>query len=518
MAKSVTVVGGGLGSLTGAIRLAKLGFQVSLFEKNANLGGKINEYRQDGYRFDMGPSLLTMPFVLDEFFQSIGYRTNQFLDIIPLEPITRYFFSDQKKLDIFTDRDKMARELGLVFPDQKDAYFQFLQYAKSIYDTAAAVFLHRPIHELRKLVNKDILLPLLQIYKIDPFRSVHQANSEFFSNEDLLQLFDRYATYNGSNPYRAPATLNIIPFVENVLGGYYLKGGMYQLIKVLEKIAHELGVQIYKSIEVEKIVHAKGKVYGIQINKEIIYSDYVLCGADVIETHNHLIDGYNTVRQKLNRLEPSLSGMVFLWSVNKKHPQLIHHNIFFSEDYQKEFKQIFDDLQPPDDPTIYVSITSKSDPQHAPANGENWFVLLNMPYLTEHQDWSAATEKMRLAVFNTIKRNGIDIKSAIEMEKVITPTDFYQLYGSNRGSIYGISSNSRLTAFKRPANRSRILKNLYFAGGSTHPGGGIPLVILSGKMAAELIAEAEDLSVPKRISSIKSNKNLPDYKYSTILK
>jgi phytoene desaturase len=518
MAKSVTVVGGGLGSLTGAIRLAKLGYQVSLFEKNANLGGKINEYRQDGYQFDMGPSLLTMPSVLDEFFQSIGYRTSQFLDVIPLEPITRYFFPDQNKLDIYSNQEKMARELDRLFPDQRDAYFQFLQYTKSIYNTAAKVFLHKPIHEWRKLLSKDILLSLLQIYKIDPCRSVHQANSEIFSNEDLIQLFDRYATYNGSNPYRAPATLNIIPYVENVLGGYYLKSGMYQLVRVLEKIAGELGVEIHKSAKVEKIVHANGKVHGIQVNKEIIFSDYVLCGADVIETHNHLIDGYNTVRQKLDRLEPSLSGMVFLWGVKKKHPELLHHNIFFSQDYQREFRQIFNDLQPPDDPTIYVSITSKSDPEHAPANGENWFVLLNMPYLAEDQNWSAATEKMRLAVYKTLKRNGIDIESSIELEKVLIPPDFYQLNGSNRGSIYGISSNSRWTAFKRPANRSRILKGLYFAGGSTHPGGGIPLVMLSGKMAAELILEAEASALPKRFSLMRKDKKLTDYSYSILSK
>jgi phytoene desaturase len=214
---------------------------------------------------------------------------------------------------------------------------------------------------------------------------------------------------------------------------------------------------------------------------------------DVVEAFNQLIPNQEKTTKKLNQLEPSLSGMVFLWGVKKSFPEFQHHNIIFSEDYHSEFKQIFEEKKAPSEPTIYVSINSKSDKNHAPENCENWFVLLNMPYLSDGHDWELEAKRQREIILNKLKKHKIDIEDSIVEESVITPEDFYQMYESNKGSIYGISSNSRNTAFRRPPNRSRTIENLYFAGGSTHPGGGVPLVILSGKMAAELIAEKEKI-------------------------
>jgi phytoene desaturase len=257
----------------------------------------------------------------------------------------------------------------------------------------------------------------------------------------------------------------------------------------LLEIAGKLGVKMYASRCVEKILHDGQRVTGLLADGEKFAADCVLCGQDVVTAHKQLIDGFTKRRAKLNRLEPSCSGLVFLWGVGKKDSELAHHNIFFSGDYKKEFTQIFEEKRPPDDPTIYVAITSKSDPDHAPQNGENWFVLLNMPYLTGAINWRDETARMREIVLARLRQKGFDIENQIQAEFVLSPKDFEKNYFSNRGSIYGISSNSRCTAFKRPANRSRELKGLYFAGGSTHPGGGIPLVLLSGKIAAELIAK-----------------------------
>ena len=342
----------------------------------------------------------------------------------------------------------------------------------------------------------------------------------------LIQLFDRYATYNGSDPFQAPATLNIIPYIEYGLGGYYVKGGIYRLVDALVRVAREVGVQFRTSTRVEKICHDHKRVSGVQVNGEKVASDYVLCGADAVVAYDELILTKNATpkprtrfqmfknmrafsvlsmlkarvlgqehqerRERLNRLEPSLSGMVFLWGVRAKHSKLMHHNIIFSSDYAAEFKQIFKHRQVPDEPTIYIAITSKTDAGHAPDDGENWFVLLNMPYLVPGQVWAQEKCRMRAVVLNKLKQLGFDIADQIEVEQVYTPEDFSQLYASNQGSIYGISSNSKTTAFKRLPNRSRILDGLYFAGGSVHPGGGIPLVILSGKMAAALIAEDQE--------------------------
>jgi phytoene desaturase len=229
-------------------------------------------------------------------------------------------------------------------------------------------------------------------------------------------------------------------------------------------------------------------VSGVQVDGEKYSADYVLCNADVVEAHNTLIDGFPGRKKRLNRLEPSLSGMVFFWGMKKQFPELTHHNIIFSGDYRREFEQIFTQKVAPDDPTVYISISSKTDTEHAPEGGENWFVLLNMPYLNE-QNWRNEQERMKSAVLKRLLAAGIDAESAIEAESVLTPQDLYDLYRSNKGSIYGISSNTQTAAFMRPANRSRDVRGLYFCGGSSHPGGGVPLVVLSGKMAAELIGE-----------------------------
>ncbi len=493
MPKRISVIGSGLGALSGAIRLARMGFEVHVYEKNAHAGGKLNERQLGDYRFDTGPSLLTMPFVIDELFAFAGASREEKLTIVPIEPICRYFFSDGSSLDASADLAEMQAAIAKLSKRDATAYEKFLRYSERIYQRTAEIFLFSPIHEFTKLLKLKNLGTLLRLHEIDPLRTVHQSASRFFEDERLVQLFDRYATYNGSNPYRAPATLNIIPYVEYVLGSYYIRGGMYRLAEALLDLAAHVGVQMHYSSAAQKILHDGRRVTGLQIEGEKLAADYVLCGQDVVVAHEHLIEGFERRREKLQQLEPSCSGLVFLWGVRKKHEQLAHHNIFFSQDYKKEFEQIFEQRVPPNDPTIYVAITSKSDPEHAPTACENWFVLLNMPYLTSAVNWKEALPKVRGLTLEKLRCSGFDVEGSIEEEGVITPEDFYELYRSNRGSIYGLSSNSRSTAFKRPPNRSRELRGLYFAGGSTHPGGGIPLVMLSGKIAAELIAEAESL-------------------------
>ncbi len=497
--KKVTVIGGGLAGLTAAIRLGRMGFEVDLFEKNATLGGKMNEARIAGFRYDTGPSLLTMPFVLDELFQFAGFNRHQLLEFVKSEPICRYFFSDGSKMDASSNLQKMANEIDRVAPEST-SYREYLKYSKKIYDTAGEIFLQNPIHEFDQLFKLKHLKKLSKIYQIDPLRTVHESNASFFTDERLVQLFDRYATYNGSDPFRAPATLNIIPHVEYGLGGYYIKGGMYKLIEILEKLATYHGVRIHKSTKVEKILHNNGRVNGIKMSNEILPSDYAVCGTDVVYSFNNLIDGFPKTKSKLNKLEPSLSGMVFLWGINKKHSDLAHHNIFFSKDYKKEFSQIFAEKKAPDDPTVYVSITGSSDPEHAPDYGENWFVLTNMPYLSEGQEWVKEKIRIKEIILHKLRHHGFDVECHIEAEKIFTPVDFHKLFNSNKGSIYGIASNSRTIAFKRPANRFRGLRGLYFAGGSVHPGGGIPLVILSGKMVADIIAKREGIAFENRFN------------------
>ena len=385
--KRVAVVGGGLGALSGAIRLARLGFSVQLFEKNPTLGGKVNEVVLSDYRFDTGASLLTMPSVIDELFEFAGFKRSDYLDFVPIDPICRYFFRDGSVMDASADKAKMETAIAQLSPNDVKGYERFLKYSERIHDLTAEIFMFTPIHEFGKLIRPRYFRTLFRLYQIDPFRTVHQSVSRFFSDPRLVQLFDRYATYNGSDPFQAPATLNIIPYIEYGLGGYYIKGGIYRLVDALKRVACALGIQIRTSAKVETIHHDSKRVSGVQVNGERFDADYVLCGADAVVAYQELIDGLQHQREKLNQLEPSLSGMVFLWGVSGKHPNLAHHNIIFSSDYSLEFKQIFGERQVPDDPTIYIAITSKADAAHAPADGENWFVLLNMPYVVPGQMW-----------------------------------------------------------------------------------------------------------------------------------
>ena len=488
MAK-VAVIGGGLGGLAGAIRLAKMGYEVELFEKNDRLGGKMNQLSLGPYRFDTGPSLITMPFIIKELFEFAGFSHQDFIEFKSIEPVCRYFFPDGAEFNAYADREKMQNELRHFAPGELDAYDKFMAYAKRIYDVTTDVFVLDSVHEASRLLTRKTAAKLLKIGQIDAFRTVHQAVSSFFKDERLIQIFDRYPTYNGSDPFKAPATLNTIPHVEYVIGGYYIAGGLYRLVEALEELAKKLNVSINLGTPVEKIVHQSNKITGIRVNGKIRSVDAVLCNADVVEAFNTMIDGHDRARALLNSFEPSISGLVFFWGVKGRYDRLAHHNILFSENYQHEFRQIFDELAPPDDPTVYIAITSKADPDHAPEHGENWFVLVNMPYLHEKQDWTAAVKQTRQAVLKKLLQHGMDIQDNIEFEHVHTPEDFYELFGSNRGSIYGISSNDRNMAFRRPANRYKKIKGLYFAGGSSHPGGGVPLVIQSGKIAAELIGE-----------------------------
>lgn len=489
MQKRVGIIGAGLGGLSAAIYLKDFGYDVEIFEKNSNAGGKVNQYKNDEFTFDTGPSLLTMPTVVDDLLASCGLSFDDFPEIIPIEPIARNFFSDGTVMDTSSDVKKMIEEISHLSEEDALNYSSYLKYSKAIYDNSSELFLFEPIHEVKRLIRNHDISNLMNIFKLDVFSNVHRSNNRFFKDKKTLQLFDRYATYNGSNPYSAPATLNIIPYVEFGLGGYYIQGGMYKLIEYLENRIKEMGIKIHYNSPVDEIIIENKQAIGLKIDNEKISYDYILSNADVVYTFDELIHGYNFHSNRLKKLEPSLSGMVFLWGVEGNYNTLIHHNVFFSENYYKEFETIFTNRMPPDDPTVYIAITSKKDKKHAPDGHENWFVLVNMPYLEKEINWKEVENKMKEKIFEKLKNYGINIQDKIKTEKILNPIDLEKMYNTNKGSIYGISSNTKTTAFRRPANKNKLIKNLYFAGGSVHPGGGMPLVILSGKHAATLIYE-----------------------------
>ncbi len=491
--EKVAVIGGGLGGLAAAIHLQSKGFQADLYEKNSSLGGKAGQISSEGFRFDTGPSLLTMPFVLKELFDAAGESLEEFIRLKKLDVLCKYFYPDSTIINAFADTDKLASAIEKSTTDSAKQVKEYLNYCKRIYDLSAELFLFKSFTDPKTFFSFKALRTLFNIKQLDTNRTMHDANSRFFNDVKTIQLFDRYATYNGSNPYEAPATLNIIQHVEYNLGGYICTDGIFAIPSALEKLALKKGVGIYKNTNVEKIIHKQNNITGIEVNGETLSYKYVVSNSDVLNTYKYLLKDEKTKSaKKYTKLEKSTSALVFYWGVEGLNDQLEIHNILFSENYKNEFEQLFNDQKIPDDPTIYIYISSKFNAADAPDNCENWFVMINTPY-SEKQNWDDEVDKMREVILKKINKIlHIDLKKNIRSENILTPKMIEQKTSSIGGSIYGISSNNKMSAFLRQQNRSKDYKGLYFCGGSAHPGGGIPLVLLSGKLAAEEILKDQE--------------------------
>ena len=488
MKKKICVIGAGLGGLSVAIRLANKGFEVDLYEQNNTPGGKAGEIKESGYRFDTGPSLLTMPQVLEDLFSDCNENLEDYLRINRLNIICKYFYPDKSIINAYSDVEMFGKEIDEKSSDNSESLNKYLNYCKTIYELAGDLFLTKDPSCVSTYLNSKALKTLLNIKKIDPFRTVHNANADFFTHPKLIQLFDRYSTYNGSNPYLAPATLNIIPHVEYNQGSFIPVDGIYSITKALWILAEKKGVNIFLNQKVDEIVLENKEAKAIKINDKIVKYDKIISNIDVNYTFKNLIKNFNSREsRRYEKKLPSFSGLVFYWGIKKEFPELETHNILFSKDYKKEFDDIFDNKTIHNDPTVYIYISSKFNKDDAPSGKENWFVMVNAPHI-QNQNWDSEVKSARKNVVKKINNFlKTDIERLIEFEKVMSPVDIQYRTGSYLGSIYGISSNDKFAAFMRQSNKSKTVKNLYFCGGSVHPGGGIPLVILSGKIVSDII-------------------------------
>jgi phytoene desaturase len=486
----LAVIGSGLGGLSAAIRLAHNGYDVTVYEQNGEPGGKARSIEQNGFRFDTGPSLLTMPFVIEELFQSVGENISDYLTIKKLDNLCRYFYNDGTVLNAYANVNKFSEEIETHTSEKKVNLLKYLNYCKNIYDLTADIFLFNDLYNISTYTNAKALKTLFKISGIDSFRTMNEANRSFFTDEKIIQLFNRYATYNGSNPYECPATLNIISHVEYNIGGYYIEGGMYKLTEALYSLAVKKGVKFEFNAKVQRIITHNTVVQGIEVGNNAAHCEAVISNADVHNTYSNLLnDTASKPAKKYNSLEPSSSALVYYWGVDIQSEKLVVHNILFSGDYKNEFHELFEKKIYPADPTIYIYISSKFAQSDAPNGMENWFVMINTPYVNDNLKMPG--DKLKETILNKIKQfTGYDIKDKIVCERIMTPFDIESQTGSFKGSIYGISSNNRKAAFMRQPNRSKHYKGLYFTGGSAHPGGGIPLVLLSGKICAEAVRKS----------------------------
>ncbi len=491
----IIIVGAGIGGLSAAIRLATAGKRVIVYEKNSQVGGKMGQVYQDGFRWDTGPSVITMRHVLAELFASAGRNLDDYLTLQPIDPLTRYFYADGTVLDVSRDWPTLAQQIAALDERDVTGYLNYLAYAARIHDITGPIFIYDEPPTPRSFLR----VPLTQWLKADPLRTMQQAIEGHVRSPHLRQLLGRFATYVGGSPYEAPATLNVIAHVELTGGVWYPRGGIYAIAEAMARLATELGIEIYTDTPVEQLVVENGRISGIQLtNGQTVQAAAVIANVDVATTYQQLLPNTAVSQrrlQKLSQQEPSCSGFMLLLGVetaDQPGPALAHHNIFFSQNYRREFEQIFKQGQPPDDPTIYLAITSKSDPQDAPPGCENWFILVNAPALDERFDWSANKAAYGERVLAKLADYGLAVNGRIRHQTSLTPHDLAAQTGAWRGALYGASANSRWTAFRRPHNRCPDYERLYFAGGTTHPGGGVPMVTLSGGVAARLLLQDLD--------------------------
>jgi len=481
----IAVIGSGVAGLASAARLQSAGHEVTVFEANDYPGGKLTAFNQDGFRFDEGPSLFTMPQFLDEVFLAAGKNPRDYYDFIRVDPGCHYFWEDGTRFAASSAVDAFAAEAEATFGVPAQKVKAYLDDAFELYDITEDVFLKSSLHRLSTYLKPSTAKSFLQLHKARLFSSMNEVNAKKLGHPKLVQLFNRYATYNGSNPFKAPGTLTVVPTLEFRWGTFLPKGGMHSISKSLYQLAIDLGVEFRFNEKVERIATSGGQVNGL-ITKIAKYGfDKVVSNMDVIPTYRYLLPDHDAP-ERVEKQERSSSALIFYWGMDKTFQELGLHNIFWSEDYRREFDLLFEKKEITDDPTVYINVTSKHERGDAPEGCENWFVMVNAPHRAG-QDWEEIRSRTRKNVLSKVSRMlNSDIEPLIRTEKILDPPGIESKTSSHLGSLYGTSSNDRLSAFLRHPNFTSKIHNLYFCGGSVHPGGGIPLCLLSGKIVGDL--------------------------------
>ena len=484
--KKAVVVGSGIAGLASAIRLQNKGYSVLILEKNAYPGGKLTQLSGKGYRFDAGPSLFTMPNLVTELFELSGKNPKDYFDYDQLDVLCNYFYEDGTRISAYKEIDRFAEEIDLNTTDSAEKVKKHLNKSKFIYGATEEQFLNRSLHKVRSFLSFSTLVSILKLPFLNIFSTMNQVNEKMFADSKTIRLFNRYATYNGSNPYKAPGILNIIPHLEFGLGAYLPKRGMHQITNSLVQLATDIGVEFRFEEEVISIETEGNKAKSVRTKSGNYESDCIVCNADIHTVYEKLIPSAQKLAQ-VDKQERSSSALIFYWGIGKEFPELDVHNILFTEDYKTEFDHLFESKTITQDPTIYINITSKKLKEDAPEGKENWFVMINVPSVYG-QDWDTMIAEARKHILAKLSRNlGTDIEPLIEFEELLTPQLIQDKTNSYKGSLYGTSSNNRFAAFFRHKNFSSEFKNLYFCGGSVHPGGGIPLALSSAKIIDKLI-------------------------------
>lgn len=491
---SVAVVGAGLGGLAAACVSAARGHTVTLYDKNDWLGGKAAVLHEGGFRFDMGPTILTVPKVLERIFQEAGRNIHDYLDLRRLDPQWRCFFDDDTHLDLMADVPTMAADMERFAPNTGagEGYKKFLEISEHLHDVSNKFFFWKPVEDLFDTINiRANMNPgtLRDVLSLRMGSSVAGTIRSKVKDARLAQMLDHFVQYVGSSPYGAPAVLCAIAHMQTAEGVWYPMGGTRAVAEALTKLASELGATLRPGDEVTGLAIEKGTVKGVKTAAGITPFDAVISNMDSVRTYRELVGGDVGKAYEKKSFEPACSGVVLYLGLNKRYEHLNHHDFVFSRDPEEEFDYIYRKGEPAPDPTAYLAAPSSTDPSVAPEGGEALYVLVHTPYLRPHHDWKKMFPAYRQVILDKLKRTGHmpDLEERIVVERHLTPQDIHERYKVLNGAIYGLASHGKFMGAFKPGNRSRQVRGLYLAGGAAHPGPGMPMVMMSGWIAADAL-------------------------------
>lgn len=525
----VLVVGGGLAGLAAAAELSTAGVKVTLVEANKHLGGKMNLLEEQGFKFDMGPTILTMPQVIKGIIRRSGRRVEDYIDFVDLDPQWRCHFEDGTVIDLRKDVETFAKELDQQFPNTKpgEGYKQFIEYSRKLYRLSEKVFFYKDLGAATDLmfsppkakgIGGDLMTMVATMHS-----TVAAQIEKHVPEPHLRQVMEHFLQYVGSSPFMAPSILSLIASAQVDHGCWYsmapkkdgtpLDGGTRVIARALESIGREQGVNYITGRRVSRIVERDGKVIGVELQPvngqsngkpaDFIAADAVVSNCDVQRTNRDLLAAPAAraeQRSIAKKYTPACSGVVLYLGLNKQYDHVSHHNFFFSKNSHEEFDDIYVKGIPARDPTMYIAAPSRSDPTQAPPGGEALYILVHTAYIRGDQKWDGPgglMEQYKPVIMEKMRRMGFtDIDRHIVVERTLSPAGIEKMYNAEGGAIYGLASHGRMHGGFKPKNRSRVYRNLYLAGGSANPGPGTPMVMMSGVTAANCVLEDWKLPLP----------------------
>ncbi len=477
-----------MGSLAAAIRLAGRGFEVEVFEKNDQLGGRIGRLEAQGFAFDTGPSLLLMTDTYRELFASVGRDLDDYAKLIPLDGQYRVVFGDGDSLTMRRTLPELIRELERIEPGVTPRFYRFLEDACHKYRIGRSEFVERDFEGARDFFGMRNLKLLLRTRALNNY---YRSVSRFFRTDKLRQAFSLQTMYLGLSPFEAPAVYSLLPYTELAEDGlWFPEGGMYSLIEAMERLAVELGVRFHLDSPVEEVVVSKGRARGVRVGGEDIGADAVLVGADLPYAYRELLggaaDGDFRLRKR-EKLQYTASAFMLYLGVDRKLDHMLHHNFYLSGRYKENFDAIFGERRLPDDPSFYAVVPSRTQPDMAPEGMESLFVLVPVPHLGPNVDWERDAPAFKEKVYDLLERRcGVD-RGWIRFESVRTPLDWKDEYNLEEGAAFGIGHGILQVGYFRPPMVSQAVGGLYFVGASTRPGTGVPLVTIGARLVADRI-------------------------------